>query len=93
MKAIWKDKIIAESLKTELIEGNVYFPPDSINREYLDESDLHTTCVWKGVASYYSLTDGTDKLVNGAWYYPGPSDAAKRIKDYVAFVKDVKIVA
>ena len=85
MKAIWKNTVLAESNDTVVIEGNHYFPPDSVNRAYFTNSDTHTTCPWKGLASYYNLQVGEDTLKDGAWYYPQPKDAASQIKDYVAF--------
>jgi len=92
MKAIWNDKVLAESDDTVVVEGNHYFPPDSINEELFAESKTHTTCPWKGVASYYTVSvDGKDNK-DGAWFYPEPKDAAKNIKGYVAFWKGVKVV-
>jgi len=77
--------VIASTAEWESVEGNVYFPPDSINKEYFTPTDQHTTCPWKGEASYYSLdVDGT-KLDGAAWYYPQPKEKAAHIKDYVAF--------
>ena len=90
-KAIWKNTILAESEYTEVVEGNHYFPPDSVQREYFQESDAHTVCGWKGTASYYDVVvDGT---VNeqAAWYYPDPLAAAANIKGYIAFWKDVEV--
>ena len=85
MKAVFNDQVIAESNETEVVEGNHYFPPASLKQEYLVESELHTTCPWKGQASYYTVdVDGkTEK--DAAWYYPEPKEAAMKIKDYVAF--------
>lgn len=91
MKAVWKDKILAESDKTVVIEGNQYFPPDSVKMEYLKKSDTKTTCHWKGEASYYNVEVDGEVNEDAAWYYPGPSDAAKKIKDYVAFWKSVEV--
>jgi uncharacterized protein (DUF427 family) len=92
MKAIWKDVTLAESDDTIVVEDNHYFPPDSVKKEYLKESDTHTTCPWKGEASYYNV--GVSDAVNkdAAWYYPEPKEAAQHIKDYVAFWKGVKVV-
>lgn len=91
-KAIWKDAVIAQSDKTVPIEGNQYFPPESINKEFFKESTTHTTCPWKGVASYYDVV--VDGIVNkdAAWYYPEPRDLAKGIKNHVAFWKGVEIL-
>lgn len=92
MKAIWKDQIIAESDKTIVIEGNHYFPPESVNKEFLTTSATHTTCPWKGVASYYDIKVNDDVNSDGAWYYPEVSELAKSIKGYVAFWKGVKVM-
>ncbi len=94
MKAVMGDVVLAESDKTVMVEGNQYFPPDSINREYFDGSDLHTTCSWKGVASYYDVTVNGETESDVAWYYPDTSEAAEKIKDYVAFytTRGVKVV-
>ena len=92
MRAIWNGKVIAESNDTKVVEGNHYFPAESINKEYLEESSKNTTCPWKGVASYYSLVVSSKVNKDAAWYYPTPSDAAAEIKDHVAFWKGVEIV-
>lgn len=91
-KAIWNNAVIAESNSTELVEGNHYFPPESINREYLKSSETQSTCPWKGLASYYTLVVDGEENKDAAWYYPSPKDAASQIKDHVAFWKGVKIV-
>ncbi|MFP4093862.1 MAG: DUF427 domain-containing protein [Cyclobacteriaceae bacterium] len=85
MKVIYKDQVIAESDQTEVVEGNHYFPPDSISKKFFKESDRHTTCPWKGKASYYTLEVEGEKAENAAWYYPEPKEAASNIKGYVAF--------
>lgn len=85
MKALFNDQVIAESDQTEVVEGNHYFPPASIKQEYLTDSDLHTSCPWKGEASYYSLSVDGKVAQDVAWYYPTPKEAASNIKDYVAF--------
>jgi uncharacterized protein (DUF427 family) len=91
MKAIWNNQVIAESNNTIVVERNHYFPIESVKAEYLAPSPTHTTCPWKGLASYYTLkVDGTENL-DAAWYYPAPKEAAGEIKDYVAFWKGVKI--
>ncbi|MBC7746034.1 MAG: DUF427 domain-containing protein [Flavobacterium sp.] len=93
MKAIWNDQIIAESDNTVRIENNDYFPPDSVIKKYFVESFTHTTCPWKGVASYYSVNvDGKENL-DAAWFYPNPKPAAQEIKHHVAFWKGVKITS
>jgi len=91
MKAIWNKVTLAESNETVVIEGNHYFPPESINKEYFKNSDTHSTCPWKGFASYYSLQVDDKENTDAAWYYPNPSDAALEIKDHVAFWKGVEI--
>jgi len=91
MKAVWNGKIVAESDETIEVEGNHYFPPDSVNKEYLKESDYHTKCPWKGKASYYDVVVDDEVNENAAWYYPKPKKAAKHITDYVAFYKGVEI--
>ncbi len=91
-KATFNGKTLAESDDYEMVEGNIYFPPDSVNKEYLEESDHHTTCPWKGKASYYDVNVEGEKIENAAWYYPQPkSEKAQPIKDHVAFWKDVKV--
>lgn len=91
MKAIWNNKVLAESGDTIIIEGNHYFPSDSINKEYFKNSATHTVCPWKGTASYYSLkVDGQDNA-DAAWYYPEASSLAKSIEGRVAFWKGVTI--
>ena len=92
MKAVWNDTVIAESNETEVVEGNHYFPPESVNDEYLEESSKQTTCPWKGEASYYTIVVDGERNEDAAWYYPQPKDAALQIKDHVAFWKGVQIV-
>jgi uncharacterized protein (DUF427 family) len=91
MKAIWHNEVLAESDKTIVIEGNHYFPAASIRREFFRHSNTHTTCPWKGEASYYDIV--VDEAVNhdAAWYYPEPKTAAEQIKDYVAFWRGVRV--
>jgi uncharacterized protein (DUF427 family) len=90
-KAIWEGAVLAESNQCVEIEGNQYFPPDSIKREYFKASEGHTVCPWKGTASYYDLDVNGKRNSGAAWYYPQPKEAAKQIKDYVAFWKGVKV--
>lgn len=90
-KAIWNDTVLAESNKCEVVEGNYYFPPDAINKEYFEESTTHTTCGWKGVASYYTIKVDGQENKDAAWYYPTPKEKAQNIKGYVAFWKGVKV--
>ena len=93
MKATWNGVTIAESDDTVIVEGNHYFPATSIRCEYFHPSQTHTTCHWKGVASYYDIEVGGQVNKDAAWYYATPSDAAKEIKDRVAFWKGVQVVA
>ncbi|MCD2257804.1 DUF427 domain-containing protein [Psychroserpens luteolus] len=91
MKAIWNNQIIAESNDTVVIENNHYFPHESIKKEFFKPSDTHTTCAWKGEASYYTLeVDGKENR-DAAWYYPEVSQLAKSIKGHVAFWRGVEI--
>jgi uncharacterized protein (DUF427 family) len=91
MKAIWNDTVIAESNETVVIENNHYFPANSIKREYFKDSSTHTSCPWKGLASYYTLEVNGKQNVDSAWYYPETKTAADGIKGYVAFWKGVKV--
>lgn len=91
MKAIWNNKVLAESSETKVVEGNHYFPPEAVNKEYFKESGTNTTCPWKGEASYYTLEVDGSTNENAAWYYPEPKEAASEIKDYVAFWKGVEV--
>ena len=91
MKAVWHDAVIAQSDDTIVVEGNHYFPPEAINREHFKESNTHTTCPWKGEASYYDVVVEDQVNKDAAWYYPQPKEAAGQIKDYIAFWKGVKV--
>ena len=93
MKASWNGQVIAESADTVVVENNHYFPADAIKREYFKDSATHTTCGWKGVASYYSVVVDGRENPEAAWYYPEPKAAAAEIKGRVAFWKGVKIEA
>jgi uncharacterized protein (DUF427 family) len=90
-KAIWKKTVLAESDSVQLVEGNVYFPPDSVKGEYFKESKTQSTCPWKGQAHYYHIDVKGQKNTDAAWYYPEPKEAAHHIKGYVAFWKGVKV--
>src|ERR1700675_1804459 len=90
-KAIWENTEVAESDRTVEVEGNEYFPPNAIKKEYFKPSDQHTTCPWKGLASYYDLDVKGKRNPNAAWYSPEPKPAAKQIKDHVAFWKGVTV--
>lgn len=92
MKAIWKGTLLAESNETIVIENNHYFPPNSINNEYFFGSDTHSTCPWKGEASYYDIKVNGELNADAAWFYPSAKDAAKNIENYVAFWKGVEVV-
>ena len=91
-KAIWNGQALAESDRTVMVEGNHYFPPETINRQFFIESDSRNICPRKGTASYYNIH--VDGKVNhdAAWYYPKPSEAAKIIKDYVAFWRGIEVI-
>ena len=91
MKATWNGQIIAESHDTVIIEGNHYFPADSVNSEYVRESETNTRCVWKGTASYYDVVVGDDVNGDAAWYYPDPLRAAESIRGRIAFWKGVHV--
>lgn len=90
-RAIWNGAILAESDNCVVVEGNQYFPPDSIKCEYFQDSNTHTTCGWKGVASYYNIVVDGQVNKDAAWYYPETKDAANNIKGYIAFWKGVKV--
>ncbi|HVF89818.1 MAG TPA: DUF427 domain-containing protein [Blastocatellia bacterium] len=91
MKATWHDAVIAESDDTVVVEGNHYFPSESIKKEYFKESGTHSTCPWKGEASYYDVVVDGEINKDAAWYYPTPKDAAIQVKDRVAFWRGVKV--
>jgi uncharacterized protein (DUF427 family) len=91
-KAVWKGHVLAESDRTQVVEGNHYFPPESINREHFKPSGTHTVCPWKGTASYHSVVVDGEENADAAWFYSEPKDAAKHIKDHVAFWRGVDVV-
>ena len=93
MKAIWNNQIIAESNDTVVVERNHYFPPDSVRKDLLKNTQTQTTCSWKGEASYYDIHVNGQTNKDAAWYYPDPKPAASNIKGYIAFWKGVKIEA
>lgn len=93
MKAIWNGAVIAESDDTVLLEGNHYFPEESLNRDVVTFSNHRTTCPWKGQAQYYSLLVNGELNPDAAWYYPDPSPEAEEIRGRVAFWKGVKVEA
>ena len=93
MRATWNGAVLAESDATVIVEGNHYFPPDSLNREYFSDSDAHTVCPWKGTASYYSVTVDGQVNEDAAWVYPQPKEAASEIAGHVAFWRGVTVEA
>lgn len=90
-KAIWNGAVLAESDETVVVEGNHYFPPDSVNLDFFAESDTNTRCPWKGTASYFDVMVNGETNSDAAWYYPTPLDAAAEIKDHVAFWRGVQV--
>ena len=92
-KAIWNGKVIAESDDTVVVEANHYFPPDSLDRKLLVESDHQTVCGWKGTASYFDIVVDGKCNQQAAWYYPNPKKAVSNIRDHVAFWKGVEVQA
>lgn len=89
--ARWNGAVLAESDQVEVVEGNVYFPPEAVNREYLRPSDTHTTCGWKGVASYHHVVVDGQENRDAAWFYPDPKPAAANIRGRVAFWRGVEV--
>jgi uncharacterized protein (DUF427 family) len=92
-RAIWNGAVIAESDRTVVIEGNHYFPPEAVKKEHLRPSGTHTTCGWKGEASYYDVVVDGQTNRDAAWYYPDPLPAAKQIAGHVAFWRGVTVEA
>ena len=90
-KAVWNGQVLAESDRTEVVENNQYFPPDSIKQEYFRDSSTHTSCSWKGQANYYTIVVDGKENTDAAWYYPKTKEKANNIKGYVAFWKGVKV--
>ena len=90
-KAIWNGVVIAESDKFETVEGNVYFPPASLRTEHFRASEHHTTCSWKGVASYFDVVVDGQVNKDAAWYYPETKPAASSFEGYVAFWRGITI--
>lgn len=91
-RAIWNGEVIAESEDTVIVEGNHYFPDDSIRREYLVESNTRSLCPWKGIASYYTLEVNGERNPDAVWYYSHPSPLARKVRDRVAFWHGVEVV-
>lgn len=91
MRAVWNNTVLAESDETIVVEGNHYFPPEAIRLEYFRPSETHSTCPWKGEASYYDVVVNDEVNKDAAWYYAETKDAAREIKGRVAFWKGVRI--
>ena len=91
MKATWNGAVLAESNETVVVEGNHYFPPEAMDKQYFKASDTHTICPWKGEASYYNVVVNGETNKDAAWYYPETKPEANNIKGYVAFWRGVKV--
>ena len=91
MQAIWRGTVLADSSDTVLVEGNHYFPADSVRKEHLEPSDKTSVCPWKGTARYYTVRVGGERNPDAAWYYPDPKPAAAQIRDRVAFWRGVEV--
>lgn len=92
-RAVWNGAVIAESQRCVVVEGNQYFPPDAVARQYLRDSATHTVCPWKGTASYYDIVVAGETNTDAAWSYPQPKDAAQQIAHYIAFWRGVRVEA
>lgn len=90
-RAVWNGAVLAESNDIRIVEGNAYFPPESVNHEYFRRSESRTRCPWKGVAGYWDVVVGDAVNRDAAWHYPEVRDAAKPFENYVAFWRGVKI--
>jgi uncharacterized protein (DUF427 family) len=90
-KAIWNGQVVAETDKYEVVEGNIYFPPESVKNQFFRPSSNTTRCFWKGTAHYYDLVVDGKENKDAAWYYPDPTEAAKNIKDHIAFWNGVQV--
>lgn len=93
MRAVWNGQVLAESDDTVVVEGNHYFPPESVNRKFFSDSETHTVCSWKGLASYYTVTVEGEANPDAAWYYPEPKAEAEHVRDRVAFWRGVTVEA
>ncbi|GAC1572470.1 MAG: DUF427 domain-containing protein [Candidatus Elarobacter sp.] len=91
MKAVWKGVVLAQSDRTEVVEGNQYFPPDAIDKTFFKPSNTQSVCPWKGTASYYTIEVNGQSNPDAAWYYPQTKEKAKNIEGYVAFWKGVEV--
>ena len=92
MKAIWNNEVIAESDETIVVESFYYFPPDSVNHKFLERSNTHTICNWKGEASYYTIVVNGERNIDAAWYYPETKEKANNIRGYIAFWRGVEVI-
>lgn len=92
MKAVWNNQVIAQSDETRVVEGNHYFPPESIDSAFFEKSDLNTTCPYKGVASYYNVVVEGQTNKDAAWFYPSTKPAFEKIAGYVAFWRGVEVM-
>jgi len=92
MKAIWKDAVLAESDDTIVVEGNHYFPPQSLNQALFEASPTTSSCPWKGQANYYTVVVDGEKNKDAAWYYAEPKEKARQIAGYVAFWNGVQVI-
>ena len=90
-KATWNGAVLADSDRYEVVEGNVYFPPETVKRTYLRDSDSHTECNWKGTASYYDVVVNGQVNKDAAWYYPEIKPAAEKVKGFIAFWRGVSV--
>ena len=90
-KAVWNGAIIAQTERFETVEGNIYFPAEALDMQYFRASEHHTTCNWKGEASYYDIVVGDQRNKDAAWYYPAPKPAASNIAGHVAFWRCVRV--
>ncbi len=90
-RATWNGVLLAESEHCEVVEGNQYFPPEALARQYFRDSATHTTCPWKGTASYFDVVVNGETNTDAAWYYPAPKEAARQITGYVAFWRGVRV--
>ena len=90
-RAVWNGAVVAESDRCEIVEGNHYFPPDAVRREFLRDSPTHTVCGWKGTASYYDIVVDGQVNKDAAWYYPDTKPAACNIRGYIAFWRGVTV--
>lgn len=92
-RAVWNGVVIAQTERFETVEGNIYFPPESLDMQYFRPSDNRSTCPWKGQASYYDIVVGSQVNKDGAWYYPAPKPAAANIAGHVAFWRGVQVIS